>query len=977
MGDLTSTLTVRLIDAVSGPARAAAAALKALDATARGVKGGNAPRLDRTARALAGVDRSAAALARTGKSMPALTVGDPAALQRAAKGVARVTRETSALGQASRAVSGVGGKGSPLADLSADLKQHLVGLRLTRGEYRALGRDFVRMRADHGKALDAIGNPKIREQVRAQDGARIEGQIRARAARVATSRQIGDGLSGSSVEDARGRVLAERQTRRDERAKRREQHRYKHGRDHLGRHVATAVGLDLGVRGVERGAHYVAEQGAAAASEDLREKLQGFTPEQIAETNKRAVDLSAQYPSVPALKIREYTRKATSVTGDYHHAGDLLEDMTRARVMLGVGKGGNEAAERDVETIVQAAEGLNRASSAETLRPILNAFVKAKALYGDTVRADTFRDYTKQAGTSVVGLDDSYLTGVVPAMLQENAQWGVAQMTALGQMSRPVQKKPVKKALAEAGLLGAGDRIKGGMLARKNPYEYANTILADALKGAGVDIDKARDFTDPSGQGERLKIGDKLASWFPDRKASLFWEKQILDKTKIDRNVAQTKAATGLEGAPTVLKEDPYTGLGALSAQVGNFVSVLSAPAVKEAGANLGVLAGHIGGVTKKLTDATADNPEAAKQASIGATTIGAGLLSYGAGSAAMRLAGGATGVLANGLRIGGTALQAGGAATTFGVPALAGVAGGAYADWNLGGNEGAIGALRGGETSGEKLLRANAEAVRQRKAEAEAEGAMSSVSYPESFARRLAPVGDAAGTVATPVASSRGMLGDFLWGREKATYNLPAFGPAARTPVSVPPVPGHGAIEGLPSAGEIAQATAALAGYRKELAGVSAEMASLKDLDLPGLDGASAALAARKAELEAQVAKIEGAVKAGRGAGQPAPSATDAARAVPAPAAPAGPVTVSGTLAGDVNATGTVTGQTTVNVEVKPSGELISVVAQAREATAEMRGQLQAVGALRAQVQSAAAAAAAGDGGNSGRVRAAQGNNH
>lgn len=530
-------------------------------------------------------------------------------------------------------------------------------------EERALAAQELRAAREASRAAVAAEKAAARE---ASQAAREAAQAKREAARErmqAAREAARSAREAARVEAAAIREAARETARveRDARRRERSQHAYEHRLGHLGRDVMIGAGLGYGAHRV---GHLVKEglhEGRLSATEDVKEQFQGFTPEQIEETRHKALDLSARFPSVSALKIREYQRKATSVTGSYHHAEDLMEDMVRARVMLGVGGKGEEG-ERDVETIVQAAEGLNRASSAAVLRPMLNAFVRAKALYGETVRADTFRDYTKQAGTSVVGLDDSYLTTVVPAMLQENAQWGVAQMTALGQMSRPVQKKAQIKALGSAGLLDKQHMLVGRTLARKNPYEYANTVLTSALQRAGIDLDKARDFTNPEGQTHRLAVGDKLASWFPDRKASLFWEKQILDKTKIDRNAAQSKNVTGLEGAETALRQDPGTGFEALKSQVENLASVASSPLVKAAAPALAELASGIAQFTQTLQK----HPEGTKQAVGAAAVIGGATLPFIVGHSMKALAGDNSGIAASALRLGGGAL------TGLGLPMLA-----------------------------------------------------------------------------------------------------------------------------------------------------------------------------------------------------------------------------------------------------------------------------------------------------------------
>lgn len=400
--------------------------------------------------------------------------------------------------------------------------------------------------------------------------------------------------------------------------------------------------------------HYAVSQGADAAAEDVKESFQGFTPEQIEHTNRKALDLSAKFPSVSALSIRKYQRTGTALTADYHHAEDLLEQMVRSRVMLGIG-GNTEGADHDVETIVRAGEVLNKAQSAQILGPILNSFVKAKALYGETVQSDQFRDYAVRAKTSAVGLDDSFLSGIVPSLIQEvgGSTLGQSQATALGNVSRPRVRKDEILALRRGGLLDRHNRMINGDLARRNPYTYANTVIAESLKRQGVDVDAAQ----AGDQTARLAAQDKLAQMFPDRNAGFFWEKMILDRNKLSKNQAQYKHTAGTEGAEEASRRDPYTGASGVTTQIGNTIQALTSGPMKDAAPVLDATAKGIG----KLNAALAKHPSAAKQAGIvGGAGVAAGGLSI-LGTLANLTAGEGMGPTSNLLRLLGAGAQGAG----------------------------------------------------------------------------------------------------------------------------------------------------------------------------------------------------------------------------------------------------------------------------------------------------------------------------
>ncbi|GJE00020.1 hypothetical protein [Methylobacterium isbiliense] len=153
----------------------------------------------------------AAASARAGTDIEALlpkNLGKPAA--QAAAGLAQVTTQAKAT---RAAVQQLAPAPPPFGGFSDDLKRDLAALDLTRGQVRALARDFTRMRAEQVAALGPI-NPRYHAQILEQDRGKIEDKLRERARRMAEETKVAAALSpgsGSSRTEAASILAASRE----------------------------------------------------------------------------------------------------------------------------------------------------------------------------------------------------------------------------------------------------------------------------------------------------------------------------------------------------------------------------------------------------------------------------------------------------------------------------------------------------------------------------------------------------------------------------------------------------------------------------------------------------------------------------------------------------------------------------------------------------------------------------------------------
>ena len=168
----------------------------------------------------------------------------------------------------------------------------------------------------------------------------------------------------------------------------------------------------------------------------------------------------------------------------------------------------------------------------------------------------------------------------------------------------------------------------------------------------------------------------------------------ISNERLIERDTKAMKNASGLEAGDR-LAENPVAAFKELTASLTNFATVLGSPAMKNVGSILDTVAGSIGSFSKTLGDWQKENPELAKIMSGGAIAGGAGgslaLLyggiqgltsGFGLKGSAVALDGSAEALTAAAVRLGGGGLPGTGPGSRPGGPGNAPGPGGARMGW-------------------------------------------------------------------------------------------------------------------------------------------------------------------------------------------------------------------------------------------------------------------------------------------------------
>ncbi|WP_316205852.1 hypothetical protein [Bradyrhizobium sp. SZCCHNS1012] len=303
--------------------------------------------------------------------------------------------------------------------------------------------------------------------------------------------------------------------------------------------------------------------------EKWRGALSGMTPEEIAEASAKAHELSMKYRNVGQQTAMEHIRKLRGTLGDQHHALEFAEQIVQAQSVLSSGPGGAEGGQHDLEQLTKGLEGAGYAGSPDKFGRMLNAFVKAKNLYGETLSGEDFRTYLQRSKSSKLGLDEEYLALVAPTMIQHEGadQFGTAQATTFSSLIGRRQTDAAKKRLHDFGVLGKGDELKEKELFIRNPYEWATKFLKPKMEAAGMKLE-----TD-AGSAERNKAVDFLATHFSNRNAGEYFASLLANQGVIEKDKLNLQKARGMEAAQQTTQNDPYQAWASVVEQSKNLAT--------------------------------------------------------------------------------------------------------------------------------------------------------------------------------------------------------------------------------------------------------------------------------------------------------------------------------------------------------------------------------------------------------------------
>ncbi|MCJ2048534.1 hypothetical protein [Methylobacterium sp. J-070] len=403
--------------------------------------------------------------------------------------------------------------------------------------------------------------------------------------------------------------------------------------------IGEAIGGGVLGAGAARGSQYAVAQGANVLQESNRERNAGMEAAQIAALDKRAMELSAEFPSVDATTIRSMGRDARNMFPNFDKAMEALPDLVKARVMLQAAKG-KEAADNELQDFLKGEDIRGDTEDVGKFRTNLNNAIKAVQVEGGQLPLREYKQFAKMSKAGGGNLSDEFMAAVAPTFMQSEggARFGTQIAAGIASLISGRRTKKSTAALGELGLLDKKGKLKNAAKYQENPHKYATEDMMPALQRKGVDIndDKA--------------VQAYMARIFSSAITENLFTKMITQRDQVARNIKTYKGSTGLEGAKGQTRGDPYIGFEGLVAQIKNFLGVTQSENVASATKGLASITEAIGDFNKKLSN----DPATAQAVGVGEAGAAAAVGGWGI----YKFISGARKVLG----LGGEAAKAGGA---------------------------------------------------------------------------------------------------------------------------------------------------------------------------------------------------------------------------------------------------------------------------------------------------------------------------
>ncbi len=423
-------------------------------------------------------------------------------------------------------------------------------------------------------------------------------------------------------------------------------------RGRLGEAVAAgAIANNAG-----RATRYAVEQGAVTRQETNRQVIAGMEAKQIAELDRRATELSAQFPSVDATKIRVMGRDARNMFPTFEMAMKALPEMVRARVMLQAAKG-VDAADNEMGDFLKGADILGKTEDLESFTRLLNSYTKAVQVEGRQLPLKEYKEFSKYSKAGGVNLSDEFMGAVAPTFMQSEGggRFGTQIASGISSLISGKRTKRSTAALMELGLLDKKGNLKNAEKYQTNPYQYAIEDMMPALARKNINVDN-----DKAVQAYMSKI-------FSNSMTENLFTKLITQRAQVERNIKTYRGAKGLDAAKDQTRSDPYISWEAIVSQFRNIMGTTLDENVALAGKAGATLAENMGDLNKSLKE----RPATAQ--AVGAAGVAtSGLIAGKAGLELWRWLGRTFGVGKQGA-IGGSAGAGTGAATAAAEGAVAG----------------------------------------------------------------------------------------------------------------------------------------------------------------------------------------------------------------------------------------------------------------------------------------------------------------
>lgn len=391
----------------------------------------------------------------------------------------------------------------------------------------------------------------------------------------------------------------------------------------VGNLVAGAAAGYVSAHGVAHLGGEVLHAGSELQRARLASAQAGIPEEERRHIEQQALDLSTRFGNISQVGVMELAKELRSVVSDPHHLDEVLPTLAQAKSVLDAKDLSGESS-HGLNMLVRGAESIGAAQDPERLKKLIDSYIKAIQVMGETISPEQIFQFDKYSKTAGATMSDRFLMTTGLSLSQEMGGSTAANdiFHAQKDIVGGFQNKHVPlKEMARLGLIdhddleltktGEAKGIKAGhkgvhaaALAQTDLDLWVYQTLLPAMEKQGI-------------KGTQAQLAE-VSKIFTGGEADVI-SKLITQRSALENHALSFPKATGL-AASDQNAQDAAVGLQSLGKAVENLAANVSAPIMAPIGTALSGLAGQL----DRLAQAAKDHPEIAATAGAAA---GAGAL--------------------------------------------------------------------------------------------------------------------------------------------------------------------------------------------------------------------------------------------------------------------------------------------------------------------------------------------------------------
>jgi hypothetical protein len=326
-------------------------------------------------------------------------------------------------------------------------------------------------------------------------------------------------------------------------------------------------------------AHEMIRAGSERVHETLRMQAAGMSADELKRATLDAAKIATEFPSIKQTDVMHMLRNARSIVGGYEEAAEIIEDMSKLRVVTQAARPGADVTE-ELDLLLKGIEIKGATQDRKQFHEYMNGIARGINAFGDTLKPYQYYEMFKYGRLATPGLSEKFILSVAPTLAQEmggssfgKAVSGLNQALIGGVMKHSSLQDMQSLGLianedllytktGEAKGLKPGRHVKGWEVAQNNPYEWVQQFYLPALKAAGAVTKDA--------------IYERISRDFQNATVAQLIGILATQSQRIEKDAELVSKAKGLESAKEFQEKDPREAWNSLKNSLDNLGAHIS-----------------------------------------------------------------------------------------------------------------------------------------------------------------------------------------------------------------------------------------------------------------------------------------------------------------------------------------------------------------------------------------------------------------